>query len=570
MSPVSTDSVFRHVQIEAGLAMRSRRIPRCSILIVSLFIFSVLSGAPSGTKAFSQESESVAGEVATGFDVTLRTRAVDEQGWLSIKQTDESWDAKSTAVIVCDMWDAHHCLNAVRRVGEIAPRMNRFLIEARKRGATIIHAPSSCVDFYKDAPARKRVASVPKTKSPPQDIKDWCYWIDDGEEKIGYPIDASDGGEDDDLEEHERWAKQLAAMGRNPRSPWKRQVATLEIKDEDYITDDGIENWSILEHEGIENVMLVGVHTNMCVLGRPFGLRQLAKNGKNVVLVRDLTDTMYNPKMSPYVSHFSGTDLIVEHIEENVCPTITSDQLLGDEAFRFKHDRRPHVVMLIGEREYHTAKSLPIFAKQHLYKDMKVSYVLASEDDGNLFVGVEAVRDADLLLVSVRRRALPKAHLQMIRDYVDRGGPVVGIRTASHAFSLRNEPAPQGHDVWPEFDAEVFGGNYQGHHGNKQEGGVVTYVWSSVADEQTKRWPMLGVDQAKTTSWLYKTSPLGPGANVLMMGRVNDRKPYEPVTWTNIHKGGGRAFYTSLGHPDDFADESFQQMLKAGIEWAMR
>jgi hypothetical protein len=78
----------------------------------------------------------------------------------------------------------------------------------------------------------------------------------------------------------------------------------------------------------------------MCVLGRPFGLRQMAKNGKNVVLVRDLTDTMYNPQRSPNVSHFEGTRLIVEHIEKFVCPTITSDQILGGKEFRFKGDEK--------------------------------------------------------------------------------------------------------------------------------------------------------------------------------------------------------------------------------------
>ena len=505
------------------------------------------------------------------FDVTLRSRSTDDDGRLAVLHKQQTWDPKETAVIVCDMWDAHHCLNAVRRVGELAPRMNEFLKNARARGAQVIHAPSSCVGSYESHPARKRVAEVPKSQNAPIDIESWCHWKDPAEEKLGYPIDHSDGGEDDDLEEHARWAKQLESMGRNPRSPWKRQVATLEIEDDDYITDDGIENWSILEHHGIKNVMLVGVHTNMCVLGRPFGLRQLSKNGKNVVLVRDLTDTMYNPKMSPYVSHFSGTDLIVKHIEENVCPTIASNQVLGDDAeFRFKHDDRPHVVMLIGEKEYLTATSLPEFAKQHLYKDMKVSYVVASNEDGNKFPGIDVLSDADLLVVSVRRRFLPEDHLQAVRDYVAAGGPVVGIRTASHAFALREgQKPPAEHVAWAEFDAEVFGGNYQGHHGNKKDSDVKTYVWSS-NEEAKDAWPSLPKDEFHTTSWLYKTSPLQPGANVLMMGRVGDRKPHEPVTWTYIHKGGGRSFYTSLGHKNDFEQEWFQEMLRDGIRWALR
>jgi hypothetical protein len=86
----------------------------------------------------------------------------------------------------------------------------------------------------------------------------------------------------------------------------------------------------------------MGVHTNMCVLGRPFGLRQMAKNGKHVVLMRDLTDTMYNPARWPHISHFEGTERIVEHIEKFVCPTTTSDQILGGKPFRFEKEAAAH------------------------------------------------------------------------------------------------------------------------------------------------------------------------------------------------------------------------------------
>ena len=65
----------------------------------------------------------------------------------------------------------------------------------------------------------------------------------------------------------------------------------------------------------------------------------MAKNGKNVVLVRDLTDCMYNPKCWPFVDHFTGNDLIVSHVERYVCPTITSDQLLGGKTMRSKEMR---------------------------------------------------------------------------------------------------------------------------------------------------------------------------------------------------------------------------------------
>ncbi len=273
------------------------------------------------------------------FNVTKRSRteSKEKEGEFSVVTKDETWLPAETAVIVCDMWDLHHCLNAVRRVEELVPRMNQVLERARIAGATIIHAPSDCMKFYEDHPGRAIAKAVPKSKNLPKDIEKWCHKIP-SEERGKYPIDQSDGGEDDDPKEHAEWAAKLKEMGRNPRAPWKRQHEGLIIREGDPISDSGVEIWSLLEARGIKNVILVGVHTNMCVLGRPFGLRRMAENGKNVVLMRDMTDTMYNPKMWPYVSHFKGTELIVEHIEKYVCPTITSDQLIGGKVFKFKGD----------------------------------------------------------------------------------------------------------------------------------------------------------------------------------------------------------------------------------------
>jgi nicotinamidase-related amidase len=268
--------------------------------------------------------------------LSLRSRS-DDGGTFRVVTKEQQWPVHKTAIIICDMWDAHHCLNAVRREEQMVPRMNDVLEKARTQGVFIIHAPSDCMEPYKDHPARKRAQAAPRAKNLPKDIGQWCKQIP-AEEKGKYPIDQSDGGEDDDLQEHEAWHKKLTAMGRNPKAPWKSQHAGLKIHDTDAISDSGVEIWNLLEDRGISNVILAGVHTNMCVLGRPFGLRQMAKNGKNVVLMRDLTDTMYNPKREPFVSHFEGTRLIIEHIEKYVCPTITSDQILGGKEFRFKGD----------------------------------------------------------------------------------------------------------------------------------------------------------------------------------------------------------------------------------------
>ena len=123
-----------------------------------------------------------------------------------------TWNARETAVVVCDMWDSHHCRNAVRRVQEMAPRMNEVLTIARNRGALIIHAPSSCMGPYKDHPARKRAQAAPMASNVPKDIGSWCHKIP-SEEKGTYPIDQSDGGCDSDPAEQKAWQAKLKADG---------------------------------------------------------------------------------------------------------------------------------------------------------------------------------------------------------------------------------------------------------------------------------------------------------------------------------------------------------------------
>lgn len=248
----------------------------------------------------------------------------------------ESWKPQETAVIICDMWDLHHCLNAVRREGEMIPRFNEFVENARNRGMFIIHAPSDCMKPYEGTQARNRAKEAPKAAALPNEIGTWCSKIP-AEEKGVYPIDQTDGGEDDDSAEHQAWAEKLKGMGLNPRAPWTHQHKGIRIdQDKDAISDSGVEVWNLLEARKIKNVMLLGVHVNMCVSGRPFGMRQMARNGKNVVLVRDLTDAMYNPAKWPYVSHQEGTALFIAHAEKFICPSITSDQLLGGKPFRFQ------------------------------------------------------------------------------------------------------------------------------------------------------------------------------------------------------------------------------------------
>jgi putative heme-binding domain-containing protein len=457
-------------------------------------------------------------------------------------------DPARTAIIICDMWNQHWCRGATRRVGELAPAMNRAVAAARARGVLIIHAPSSCMDAYKDHPARKRAQTAPTAANLPTDISGWCDKIP-AEEKGVYPIDQSDGGCDDGP---------TCPQG----SPWRKQVAAIEIRDEDAISDSGVEIWNLLESRGIDNLLLMGVHTNMCVLGRPFGLRQLVRHGKNAILVRDLTDTMYNSRSWPFVSHHKGTERIVEHIEKYVAPTITSTDLTGEPRFQFQPDDRPRAVFVIGEDEYKTEKTLPEFARKELEpRGIRCTFAIADPKTPHDFAGVEALNDADLLVLSVRRRAPTEQQMAIIRRYIEAGKPVVGIRTACHAFDTRGH-APAGHAEWKTFDPDVLGGHYTNHHGNNFK----PIIESIVMKEPS---PILeGVTTPFTGQGsLYKVSPLASSAIPLLVGKIAGQPP-EPVAWIN-HKGNARIFYTSLGHPGDFELVPFRNLLRNAILWAL-
>jgi len=245
-----------------------------------------------------------------------------------------SWATGKTAFIICDMWDTHWCQGAASRVVEMAPRMNEVVKAGRDRGVFFVHAPSSVVDFYADTPGRSLARNASFSRTPvPLSTDDrwgtkWCYPQKDREP--GLPIDDSDMGCD-----CEKKCNLPTGDG-----PWTRQIDTIEIVPGDAITDNGQETWNLLDERGIENVVLMGVHLNMCVLGRPFGIRQMVTLGKNVVLMRDMTDTMYNSRKSPFVDHFSGTDLVIEHVEKYWCPTILSTDVVDGEPFRFGADTR--------------------------------------------------------------------------------------------------------------------------------------------------------------------------------------------------------------------------------------
>jgi nicotinamidase-related amidase len=298
--------------------MTRRLAPLAVALVLSLPL--LLSAAPKESTMLELHARSrrPAASAADKFEVVNQRLA---------------WDPHKTALVVVDMWDDHWCRGAARRVAELAGPMDKFIAAARDRGVLVVHCPSTCVDFYKDTPARRRAIEAPPAQPPIELATDqrwgtaWDYPDEPREPPM--PIDDSDMGCDCDEK------CEIAA-------PWKRQIASIHIdQDRDAITHDGHELYNLLAERGIDNVMFCGVHLNMCVLGRPFAIRQVVKMRKNAVLVRDLTDGMYDHRMPPKVDHFAGVDLVVEHVEKYWCPSIESTDLAGGKPFRFAEDKRP-------------------------------------------------------------------------------------------------------------------------------------------------------------------------------------------------------------------------------------
>ena len=237
------------------------------------------------------------------LDLRTRVEAFKGSGQWQEVHFVQALPVSRTAILICDMWDKHWCSGASQRVNGLAARMNPVLQKARAAGIQIIHAPSETMNFYKDSPQRKRMLAVARLE-PPASL---------GLTDPPLPIDDSDGGCDTSDQFY---------------TAWSRENAALQIAPEDVVSDDGAEIYSFLKSRGIDTLLIMGVHTNMCVLNRSFAIKKMTNWGERCILVRDLTDTMYNPKSRPFVAHDAGTKLVIEHIEKYWAPTTLSSQLV--------------------------------------------------------------------------------------------------------------------------------------------------------------------------------------------------------------------------------------------------
>jgi len=190
--------------------------------------------------------------------LSLRTRVETFKGsgiWDTVLIRRE-FPTLEMAVLICDVWDRHWCKSATKRIEAFVAKMNRVVKAARRNGVQIIHSPSETMDFYANTPYRRRIANIPRV-TPPSSLNIPSPPL---------PIDDSDGGCDD-------------IPPCRPYKAWTRQHPAIEIMEPDVISDDGLEIYSFMKLRGIKNLIIMGVHTNMCILNRSFGIKQMVKWG---------------------------------------------------------------------------------------------------------------------------------------------------------------------------------------------------------------------------------------------------------------------------------------------------
>jgi hypothetical protein len=228
-----------------------------------------------------------------------------------LQQVFRYYDYNQVALLSIGIWSSHSCYSATERIHDLAARANSFIEKMRSKGCHIIHGGSynnySCkMGRWEDTQLRKNMKGLPMAK------------LDDkGASFPPLPLDDSDGG-------YEKSDKNME---------YNRAMVTIHPSisvdyEKDCISDNAKEILNYLHAKNIKVLLAFGTHTNMCVLDKPYGVKWYIRYGFPVVLVRDLCDTMYNPKMAPFVSQAESNNVMSEWLEKYVCPTVDSREVL--------------------------------------------------------------------------------------------------------------------------------------------------------------------------------------------------------------------------------------------------
>jgi len=253
-----------------------------------------------------------------------------------------------------------------------------------------------------------------------------------------------------------------------------------------------------------------------------------------------------------------------------------------------------HIVFVTGDEEYRSEESMPqlakILARHHGFR-CTVLFAINPEtgaiDPETLdnIPGLELLESADLMVVFTRFRELPDAQMKHMVDYLDSGRPIVGLRTATHAFNYVQHPESpyakysfRDTDFEGGFGRQVLGETWVDHYGRHQ----VESTRGIVAEGKEKHFIVRGCDDIWGPSDVYAVTTLSGDSTPLVMGQVlrgmapndapNRRKKPVPIAWTKTYTGAqgkaARVFTTTLGHAGDFKNEGVRRLLVNACYWA--
>jgi type 1 glutamine amidotransferase len=219
------------------------------------------------------------------------------------------------------------------------------------------------------------------------------------------------------------------------------------------------------------------------------------------------------------------------------------------------------VAVMVSDDHYDADKLLPPMM-QRLGKENGWEVVILHGRGTANFPNIDVLDKADVLVVYVRRLALPKEQLAKVKNFVNSGRGLVGLRTACHAFVSGAKVLPEHSQNWGEFDREVLGGNYHGHGKNELGSDIENVAAQSdsliLKDVTPTRWHSVGS--------LYFTEPVKEDATIYQTASSSQRNNV-PLTWTRMY-GKTRIAFTALGHQKDFEIEAFQNLVRNLVHWA--
>jgi type 1 glutamine amidotransferase len=254
-----------------------------------------------------------------------------------------------------------------------------------------------------------------------------------------------------------------------------------------------------------------------------------------------------------------------------------------------------HIVFVTGDEEYRSEDSMPVLAKiLAVHHGFKCTVLFAiNKETGEIdpqtvdnIPGLEALKTADLMVLFTRFRELPDEQMKYIIDYTNSGKPIIGLRTATHAFNYtkrKDSPYAKYSFRDKEFDGgygrQVLGETWINHYGAHQK----ESTRGLVAEGMEKHPIVKGIKDIWGESDVYAITTLSSDSKPLIMGQVlagmdpNDKpnpdKKLVPVAWTKTYTGErgkpARVFTTTMGHSFDFKNEGFRRLLVNACYWAM-